>query len=97
VTSRRGRSPIRIGNFQNWIKFEKSQKTDVKNKKHAEKNKTNAIKNQNKRALDRVIPWEMGPHFPEKKRLGLGLAGCANHQPFLENLCSMQGQKPKPN
>ena len=52
------------------------------------KNKTNAIKNQNKRALDRVIPWEMGPHFPEKKRLGLGLAGCANHQPFLENLCA---------
>ena len=38
--------------------------------------------------LGRVIPWEMGPHFPEKQRLGLGLGGCANHQPFPENLCA---------
>ena len=30
----------------------------------------------------------MGPHFPEKQRLGLGLGGCANHQPFPENLCA---------
>ena len=26
--------------------------------------------------------------FPEKQRLGLGLGGCANHQPFPENLCA---------
>jgi len=30
----------------------------------------------------------MGSHFPEKQRLGLGLGGCANHQPFPENLCA---------
>jgi len=30
----------------------------------------------------------MGPHFPEKQRLGLGLGGCANHQPFPENICA---------
>jgi len=38
--------------------------------------------------LGRVIPWEMSPHFPEKQRLGLGLGGCANHQPYPENLCA---------
>jgi hypothetical protein len=73
------------------------KKTDVKNKKHAEKKQNKCNQKSKQWALDRVIPWEMGPHFPEKQRLGLGLAGCANHQPFLENLCSMQGQKPKPN
>ena len=29
-----------------------------------------------------------GSRFREKQRLGLGLGGCANHQPFLENLCA---------
>ena len=38
--------------------------------------------------LGRVIPWEMSPHCPEKQRLGLGLGGCANHQPYPENLCA---------
>ena len=52
------------------------------------KKKTNAKKKQNKWVLGRVIPWEMGPHFPEKQRLGLRLGGCANHQPFPENLCA---------
>ena len=54
------------------------------------KKQTKTIKKQtkNKRALGRVIPWEMDHHFPEKQRLGLGLGGCANHQPFPENLCA---------
>jgi len=30
----------------------------------------------------------MGHHFPEKLRLGHGLGGRANHQPFPENLCA---------
>ena len=44
----------------------------------------------------------MGPRFPEKQRLGLGLGGCANHQPFPENLCAHSSvdagtETPKPN
>ena len=38
VTSRKGRSPIRIGDLQNWILFGKtSQKTEVKSKKNNKK------------------------------------------------------------
>jgi hypothetical protein len=67
---------------KNGGKKQKKEKT----KTTKNKNKTNAKNKQNKWA--RVIPWEMGPHFPEKLRLGLGLGGCANHQPFPENLCA---------
>ena len=62
----------------------KAKKTRKKQKKKQNKCK----KKQNKWALGRVIPWEMGPHLPDKQRLGLGLGGCANHQPFPENLCA---------
>jgi len=62
-------------------------KTEVKSKKKSKRKvqKKNA-KKQNK--CKWVIPWEMGPHFPEKQRLGLGLGGCANQKPFPENLCA---------
>ena len=85
------RGPPKLDTF-----WKKSQKSEVK----SQKKKTNAKKKQNKWVLGRVIPWEMGPHFPEKQRLGLRLGGCANH-PFLKIYVPiqvlMQGQKPKPN
>ena len=90
VTSRKGRSPIRIGDLQTKLDtfWKKSKKTEAKtktkntNKKTKQNNKTTK-KKKKQWALSRVIPWEMGPRFPEKQSLGLGLGGCANQPPTL--------------
>ena len=86
---------------KNWGKKQQKNKTK-KQKTKKQQNKQTKKTQQNKWALSRVIPWEMGPHFPEKQRLGLGLGGCAkNTNPFLKIYVPiqvlMQGQKPKPN
>ena len=77
-----------LGTFKTGYSLKEIAKNWGKKQKKQKKSKTNAKKKQNTWVLGRVIPWEMGPRFPEKQRLGLGRGGWANHRPFPENLCA---------
>ena len=113
LASRKGRSPIRIGDLQNWILFERNRrKTEVKSKK---KNKRKAQKKRKKKTLKSSTnaksktngpsvgssPGKWAPTFPKSSVWDLGWRAVPTRNPFLKIYVPiqvlMQGQKPKPN
>ena len=96
VTSRKGRSPIRIGDLQTKLDtfWKKSKKTEAKTKtKNTIKNKTKQQNNQKKTKNNGPSvgssPGKWAPAFPKSRVWDLGWGAVpTNHQPFPENFCA---------